>query len=162
LPGATQIELVLPYARESFDGETIKGTGDVQLELAKQFDTPENAPELIGSIALRRSGRTGQGHDSIDAALTAVKSLETVDVVASLGYSFGRSRATLGSLSVHWDATPTVAMRAGVAGTRRALVGELGVSISLSERLILDVTAGRGLTREAPDYTFGVSLPFRF
>jgi hypothetical protein len=38
----------------------------------------------------------------------------------------------------------------------------IGLGRVISPRLLLDVNLGIGLTRDAPDYVFQLSLPFRF
>ena len=39
---------------------------------------------------------------------------------------------------------------------------QIGFDRVLTPKLLLDVTLGVGLTRDSPDYTLQVSLPFRF
>jgi hypothetical protein len=39
---------------------------------------------------------------------------------------------------------------------------QIGVGQALSDKLLLDLSLGIGLTRDTPDYVFRLSLPFRF
>ena len=51
---------------------------------------------------------------------------------------------------------------AGIAGSDQlASVLQFGVDQVLTRKLLLDVSLGVGLTRDAPDYTLMVSLPIR-
>jgi hypothetical protein len=51
----------------------------------------------------------------------------------------------------------------GAPGTDTAAASlQLGFDRVLTPRLLLDVTLGVGLTRDAPDYALQISLPYRF
>ena len=53
--------------------------------------------------------------------------------------------------------------RTGVPGTDTAAASlQLGFDRVLTPKLLFDLTLGVGLTRDAPDYTVQISLPYRF
>lgn len=138
---------------------------------------------------LAPSTSLGAGFDSLQTTLTAVKRMDPLVFLGSLSHSFNRS-TTLGGASVDPSdtnsgtfrtilaASPDVSLRAGfslartgntklngvpIPGSRQTIgLVELGGSVVLTRRVLLDLTIGAGLTEDSPDLVLGVSLPIRF
>lgn len=129
------------------------------------------------------------GYDAVQFRLTGVRRLDPLVFVGSVGHSFNRSAdrggnhiEPAGSNSASFRAilatSPDVSLRTGVAFTRtgdlklngatvggsRQLVSvmEVGGSLVLGRRALLDVSVGAGLTQDSPDFTLAISLPIRF
>ena len=121
--------------------------------------------------------------------LTALKSVDPIVFFTSLSYgaslaiheSFGRVRpgdaidllvGALLSLSPSTSLSvsllqgfraPTTIDGAAIAGSDQvAAIVQFGVDQVITRRMLLDVSLGVGVTRDAPNYTFLVSLPIRF
>jgi hypothetical protein len=132
---------------------------------------------------------SGSGTSSLGVRLTSVKSSDPMVFYSTLAYahdwsvdeSFGRVspgdtlRLDLGAILA---VSPATSLVFGVTQDFRgktqvdglSLPGsdtvasslQLGVDRVLFRNLLLDVTLGVGLTRDAPDYVFQVSAPIRF
>lgn len=127
----------------------------------------------------------GSGFHQLRGSLTAVKRQDPLVFVGSLAYEHvfedddvrpgdSISPAATAFLAV----SPETSLRFGVAqefqrktevngqridgSDRTAAVLELGASSLLGRGVLLDVTAGIGITEDAPDFVFGVSLPIQF
>lgn len=138
---------------------------------------------LVPSTAL------GVGYDSLQATLTAVKRMDPLVFLGSLSHSFNRSTSAggaridpsdtnSGSFRAILAASPDVSLRGGfslartgntrlngvtIPGSRQTVgFAELGGSVVLSRRVLLDLTLGAGLTQDSPDFVLGVALPVRF
>jgi hypothetical protein len=132
---------------------------------------------------------TGAGTDQFGARLTAVKASDPMVFYSTLAYahdlpvreSFGRVapgdaiRLDTGAiLAVSPETSLTFGLSQEFRGKTQvddtsipgsdtvAASLQLGVGRVLSSRVLLDVTLGIGLTRDAPDYVFQVSTPIRF
>ena len=138
---------------------------------------------------LTPSTSLGVGFDSLQTTLTAVKRMDPLVFLGSLSHSFNRSTTAggasidpsdtnSGSFRAILAASPDVSLRGGLSLARtgntklngatipgsRQFVGlvELGGSVVLTRRVLLDVAVGAGLTQDSPDLVLGVSLPIRF
>jgi hypothetical protein len=149
-------------------------------------------PNLIGRVTWdSRTGQTddsvvlGSGFHEITGSLTATKRQDPLVFVGGLSYTgvlernnvdpgdqFGFSLGTL--LAVSPETSLRFFLNQTFAGTTE-LAGQtlsgsdqvstslvLGASSVLTPRILLDVTAGIGLTEDAPGYSISVSLPIRF
>ncbi|GEO41837.1 hypothetical protein SAE02_59850 [Skermanella aerolata] len=133
--------------------------------------------------------RLGSGSDSIQAALTAVKSQDPLVFVGSLSYAANLEDKEAGrtvdpgnqvgvNLSSILAVSPETSLGFGVelsfsnetdvdgqeiAGSD-GLSGvlELGLGTVLTPSTLLSITAGMGFTEDAPDFRLGFSLPIRF
>ena len=132
---------------------------------------------------------TGFGTHEFSARLTALKSTDPLVFFASLSYARDLAvRESIGDLQ-QGDAfgvelgsvlalNPETSLTLGLSQQfrGRALIDhesrpgtdtvesslQLGFDRVLTPRLLLDVSLGVGLTRDAPDYTLQVSFPYRF
>jgi hypothetical protein len=131
----------------------------------------------------------GEGTYQAGARVTALKSIDPMVLFASLSYatnlarreSYGRvhpgdeialqvgaslavSPSTSFSVSFLQDfRNDTIVDKATIAGSDQvASVLQFGLDQVLTRNILLDVTVGVGVTRDAPDYVFAVSLPVRF
>lgn len=138
---------------------------------------------------LAPSTSLGVGYDSLQTTLTAVKRMDPLVFLGSLSHSFNRSTTAgganidpsdtnSGSFRAILAASPDVSLRGGLSLARtgntkfngvaipgsRQFIGlvELGGSVVLTRRVLLDVAVGAGLTQDSPDLVLGVSLPIRF
>lgn len=132
---------------------------------------------------------TGSGTDEFRGRLTALKSSDPIVFFATLSYahdlraheSFGTVQngdaigLDLGAaLALNPDTSLTFGLSQEFQKSTRVDVNslpgtdkinsslELGFAQVVSPRLLLDLSLGVGLTRDAPDYVFQVALPFRF
>lgn len=132
---------------------------------------------------------TGSGTHQVAGRITAFKSLDPLVAYGSLSYSYTFSRKedfgrvnpgntvglTLGALlAVSPDTSLDFAFTQqfvghtkvdgqSIAGSQGvAAVAQFGVDQLLSSRSLLSATLGIGLTNDAPDYQFLVSMPIRF
>jgi hypothetical protein len=132
---------------------------------------------------------TGGGAHVLTGRLTAVKAVDPMVFFSTISYDhsfsqrepFGRFRAgpSIGfELGAVLAVSPETTLSLGLAQDFRgkaeldgislagtdgvASVLQIGVGRVLSPRVLLDLTLGVGLTREAPDYSFQVSAPVRF
>jgi hypothetical protein len=133
----------------------------------------------------------GTGLHEFGARLTALKSSDPMVFFTTLSYAhdLGAHLPATGGLFQQGDAvgldlgavlavSPSTSMTFGLSQLFRersridsgGLPGtdtngaslQLGFDRVLTPKLLLDLTLGVGLTRDAPDYTFQISLPFRF
>lgn len=132
---------------------------------------------------------TGAGPAELGARVTAVKSSDPLVFFGTLSYAhdmsvqepvgavqlgdaYGLELGTVLSVnpqtSLTFGLTQTFRQRTRIDGTgapgtdSTASALQLGFDRVLTPRLLLDISLGVGLTRDAPDYAFQVSLPFRF
>lgn len=143
-----------------------------------------------GSAALGASEPSlGAGYHALRAGLTAVKSQDPLVYFGTLAYTWNLSDTVAGvdidpgdmvnvRLGTVLAVSPQTSLRAvldtefrretEIAGMRApgsddvAASLELGVAAVLTDRMLLDVTAGFGVTEAAPDFRFGIALPYRF
>jgi hypothetical protein len=146
-------------------------------------------PTQSAAAALAPVPALGAGYDALTTTLTAVKRMDPLVFTASLGRAFNQS-ADAGGLRIDpadtnsaafraiLAASPDVSLRGGfslartgnvkvngvpLASSRQnAALLEVGGSLVLSRRTLLDVTLAAGVTQDAPDFVLGVSLPIRF
>jgi hypothetical protein len=131
----------------------------------------------------------GSGLNEFGARLTALKSSDPMVFFATLSYAHDLAANEPAGTIQTGDAiglnlgavlavSPATSMtfglaqefsgrsqvdRIGVPGTDTAAASlQLGFDRVLTPQLLLDLTLGVGLTRDAPDYTVQVSLPYRF
>jgi Putative MetA-pathway of phenol degradation len=149
-------------------------------------------PNLFGSVRWDTdTGETddgiplGSGFDEISGSLTASKRQDPLVFVGGVGYStsFEKGGVDPGdvigfSIGTHLAVSPETSLRFFL---NQSFVDELevdgrdipgsdlvvgtfviGASSILTARVLLDVTAGIGLTEDSPDYFVGVSLPVQF
>jgi hypothetical protein len=153
--------------------------------LTFRFPTGGDPFRTATGAALANGGGAYQG----GLKVTALKSFDPMVLFASLSYaaslpvreSFGRVRPgdeialqLGGSLAVSPDTslsvsflqdfrTDTTVDKAPIGGSDQvASVVQFGLDQVLSRNILLDVSVGVGVTRDAPNYTFAVSLPIRF
>jgi hypothetical protein len=131
---------------------------------------------------------TGSGTSELGVRLTAVKSSDPMVFYSTLAYAHPRSvnesfgRVSLGD-GLRWDmgailaVNPATSLVFGLSQdfrTKTQVDGQsipgsdtlaaslqLGVDRVLFRNLLLDVSLGVGLTRDAPDYVFQISTPIR-
>lgn len=132
---------------------------------------------------------TGSGFQAISGALTAVKSYDPLVFFGRLGYTANLPDKKEGmkidpgdsiglSLGTVLSAGPGTSLRFGIsqsftdevsvdgqtiAGTDQVVgMFNFGVSAALPGRTLLDVSAGVGITEDAPDLMLRAALPYRF
>ncbi len=149
-------------------------------------------PDLIGRVRWDTdTGQTddgvvlGSGFNEITGSLTAVKRQDPLVFVGTASYTTSLENDGIDpgdelglSLGTVLAASPQTSLRFFLA---QKFAGELevdgeeidgsdqvstsliiGASSVIAPRILLDVTAGVGLTEDAPDYSINVSLPIRF
>lgn len=127
----------------------------------------------------------GSGFHEVRGSLVAVKRQDPLVFVASVDYehAFEKDDVQPGSavspaLTAFLAASPETSLRLGIRQTfqgkteidgqriegsdRNASTIEVGASSLLARGVLLDVTAGAGLTRDATDFVFTVALPIQF
>jgi hypothetical protein len=131
----------------------------------------------------------GAGFDAVQTTLTAVKRKDPLVFLGSYTHSFNLATQHDGSSIVPGDAngltlqtllavTPDVSLSSAflvsfagdstVKGRKVEASGQtigilqLGVSVALSDAVLLIATLGAGLTQATPDFLFGVAMPVRF
>lgn len=132
----------------------------------------------------------GAGFDAVQATLTAVKRMDPLVFLGSLTHSFNRSTtaasgaeidpsdSTGASFRAILATSPSASLRLGFSlarsgdlkvngaplpGSKQTLgLLEMGGSVVITRRVLLDVAFAAGLTETAPDFILGVSLPIRF
>jgi hypothetical protein len=149
-------------------------------------------PNLFGSVRWDTdTGETddgiplGSGFDELSGSLTASKRQDPLVFVGGVGYStsFEEGGVDPGdvigfSIGTHLAASPQTSLRFFLNASfidelevdGREIPGSdpvvgtfvIGASSILTARVLLDVTAGIGLTDDSPDYFVGVSLPVVF
>jgi len=143
-----------------------------------------------GDAALGRTEPSfGDGFHTLQGTLTAAKSQDPLVYFGSVGYRRAFSDTISGldvdpgdSVSVRLGTilavSPQTSLRTLFDGVFRsetrvggsAIPGsddlaaalEIGVATVLTERMLLDVAAGFGVTDSAPDFRFAIALPYRF
>jgi hypothetical protein len=148
-------------------------------------------PDLVGRLTWdTRTGSTrngvslGSGFHELSASLTAIKRHDPVAFIGGLSYrhAFERDQVRPGSaISANFGAavalSPETSLQfalgaahqrgtefsgRGVAGTSRTVgTFTVGGSTLLGRGVLLNVSAGIGLTRDADDFSIMVSLPIR-
>lgn len=130
-------------------------------------------------------GSLGSGFNELEGSLTAIYRLDPLVFVGTAGYQYAFEKndirpgeevlLSLGtSLAVSPEASLSLSLNQ-VHRNRLRIGGQpidgssqlassitFGTSVIVAPRMLLQVTAGMGLTDDAPDYSLGVSLPFRF
>lgn len=127
----------------------------------------------------------GIGFDELSASLTALKRQDPLAFTASLSYtktlekddtepgdqiglSLGTSIAASPSTSLSFTLSQSWARETEINGeevkgsSSNSSQFLIGFSSSVSRRALLAFSAGIGLTDDAPDYSFNVSMPIRF
>ena len=131
---------------------------------------------------------TGLGSPQITARLTALKTLDPLVFYSTLSYSANLPyKENIGLVhtgdDIDWQlggllaVSPDTSLSFGLdqqfrfdtrvdggaipGGNGVAAVAQFGVDQVLSSRVLVDLTLGVGLTRDAPDYTFMISVPIR-
>ncbi len=210
LPWRSQAEVKVPYAYAQedsssgvqTDSRSQSGLGDVEVALTHQF-LRESVwlPDLLvegrwktdtGKDAFDGDNGTlplGTGFNGLGARVTAVKTVDPVVLVGTVGHTrnFEGKRQGfdidpgdqwLGSLGSVLAAGPGVSLRTGisvgfsdeatvdgdrVAGSDRVDARlNFGVGATVNESSLLDLGFGVGVTDDAPDFTIRTSLAYRF
>ncbi len=131
----------------------------------------------------------GTGYDSVGGTITAVKSADPLVLLANVSYtanlpagtkqgrrdpgdSFGLGGGAILAVSpdtslsflldFHYHPDDTLDGKALPGSDETVAVLQLGLGRVLSRRVLLNVTAGVGLTADSPNFQLGVSMPFRF
>jgi hypothetical protein len=179
------------FGRLAERDEDRTGLGDVVVGLSKGLLRERGLlPELVAAVEwdTRTGGdddlTAGSGFDEVSASLTATRRADPLVFVGALGYERAFERdgvrpgdeisATLGTVLA---TSPDTSLRflltqsfrgdtelrgADVPGTDRvATTLTLGGSVVLTDRALLDVSAGIGVTDDAPDFSFRVAVPIR-
>jgi hypothetical protein len=179
------------FARVSEREDDRTGLGDVVVGLSKGLVRERGLlPELVAAVEwdTRTGGdddlTAGSGFDEVSASLTATRRADPLVFVGALGYERAFERgdvrpgdeisATVGTVLA---TSPDTSLRAlltqsfrgetelrgnDVPGTDRvATTLTLGGSVVLTDRALLDVSAGIGVTDDAPDFVFRVAIPIR-
>jgi hypothetical protein len=150
-----------------------------------------NLGDIIRTAAASatRAPFPGSGFDSLQTTLTFVKRKDPLVFLGTLSHSFNFSTRRDGVVITPGDAngfslqsilavTPDVSLssafvvsvagdtavggrKIGGSGQTVSLL-QLGGSFTLSDSVLLVITAGAGLTQATPDFLFGVALPIRF
>jgi len=142
-----------------------------------------------GELNTAEGGTIGSGYDSVQAGLTFVKSQDPLVFFGGLGYlanlpedtSSGRIDTGDGvalRLGTALAASPYTSLRFSVSqvftgktsidgrdspgSETRAASFEIGGGAVISDRTLLDFSATIGVTDNAPDFQFAISLPTRF
>lgn len=148
-----------------------------------------NLASLVVPAGVAGSTSLGAGYDSLSARLTAVKRWDPVVVVGSYTHAFARPATVEGArvraadsdaLSVRaiLAASPDISLKGGFTVSRagdtrvdgmpvpgtRATIGllELGGSVALSRKTLVDIGIGIGLTDAAPKFVLNFAIPIRF
>jgi hypothetical protein len=157
---------------------------DVTGALSWRFPTGEDPFRVpISAIA------PGMGVNEFNARLTALKSSDPMVFFTTLSYAHDLPAHEPGGTLQLGDAyeldlgtvlavSPATSLTFGLSqqfrqrtqvngvgapGTDTTISNlQIGFDRVLTPKLLLDVTLGVGLTRDAPDYTFQISLPYRF
>lgn len=167
------------------------GFGDVSIGLTKTLLREKGwRPDLLANVTWDTrtgggGGGAGSGFDEVTGTLTAVKRIDPIVWVGNIfyqyafehndvrpgdeiGFSLGPilaiSPETSARLLVHQTFSNEVeAFGEDIPGSDQVEgTVEFGVSSVLSRRVLLDLSAEIGVTEDAPDFEFGVSLPIRF
>jgi hypothetical protein len=131
----------------------------------------------------------GSGFHGIGGSLTAVKSYDPLVFFGSLSYRANLSAEKRGfdvnpgnevgfAIGTILSAGPGTSLRLGLSHSMRSeaevngqeiagsdevsSIFQVGAAAALPWRTLLDVSAGIGITEDAPDLTLRVSLPYRF
>jgi hypothetical protein len=169
--------------------ESDAGLADVSLAFTKTLLRGEGLlPNLFGAVTwdTRTGGdELGSGFHELAGSLTATKRADPLVYVAGLSYqhAFERGDVQPGqqiglSLGSVLAVSPESSLRffvdqvfsdeterggGDLAGTEQVATSlRIGLSTVLAPRLLLDVEATAGLTEDADDYGFKISLPIRF
>jgi hypothetical protein len=209
LPWRSQAEVRVPYLHvseeSSFSNQSSRndehGLGDIEVGLSHQV-LRENGwvPDLIAGLRYRAptgddsfgsDGKLplGTGFHGIGGRLTAVKSLDPVVVVGSVGYTANLEDDKQGfdidpgdsfdlGITAILAAGPGVSLRTGfgMSFTGEAEVDNsklngsdktegvlsLGGAVVLPKNTLLDLGVGVGVTDDAPDVTARLALAYRF
>lgn len=209
LPWRSQVEVRVPYSRvseessvggNSASSSSSNGLGDIEVGLSHQFLRESGwLPDLIGEVRYRApTGDDGFGSDSLPVGsgfhgatgrITAVKSLDPVVFLGSIGYTANFEDTKEGfkidpgdsiefGISAILAAGPKVSLRTGLglAFTGEAEVDNkkisgsdktegvlnLGGAVVLPGRNLLDLGVGVGVTDDAPDVAVRLALTHRF
>lgn len=176
--GDAEIELSRQFLREG------RWAPDLIGAIGWRFPTGAD-PLKTTNAAVANGGGAQEG----TVRLTALKTADPIVFFGSISYgaslpiqeSFGRVRPGEeinlqlgGLLSVSPDTSLSVSFLqdfrgattvdgAGIPGSDQvASIVQFGVDQVITRRLLLDLSVGLGVTRDAPNYTFLVSLPIRF
>lgn len=206
LPWDSQIEFSAPYELQkrstvsrvgfsgvSEDSATESGLSDLSVGFSKGLLRERGAwPDLIASVRwdsdsgkLRDGVQLGTGFNELTGSLTAVKRLDPLVFVGSLGYRTTLEKSDIDpgdevllSLGSVLAASPETALRfsldqqfrretslrgadaPGSDGVASSL--SIGASTLLGPRTLLSLIASAGISDDAPDYTIRLSLPIRF
>jgi hypothetical protein len=190
LPWSSQLNVRVPYTvYDSFAGvSSSSGLGDIDVGLTQQL-IAERAfvPELLISARWKTTtGRTetnpptGNGVDTVQGALTAVKRQDPLVFFGSVAYtaSLGSGPFDVGDFAggqfgVFLAATPDTSLLFDIDVNstftnrfdefgRLFGVAEVGFLTVLSRKTVLNINAGFGFTPAAPDFRLTISLPIRF
>ena len=157
---------------------------DVLGEVRWKTDTGQDSFE-VGADGMA----TGTGFNAISGAVTAVKSYDPLVFFGKVGYlanlpakkqglDIDPGDSILLSLGTVLSTGPGTSLKFGISeaftddvevdgqtihGTNQ-VVGMLnfGVAAALPNRVLLDISAGVGITEDAPDFALRASLPYRF
>jgi hypothetical protein len=206
LPFDSQVEFTVPYefhdrstvSRVQFsnlseDSASASGFGDLSLAFSKGLLRERGWwPDLIASVRwdsdsgdFRDGIQLGTGFNELTGSLTAVKRLDPLVFVGTIGYrtSFEKNGIDPGdevllSLGSVLAASPETALRfsldqqfrrettlrgvevPGSDGIASSL--SIGASTLLGPRTLLSLIASAGINDDAPDYVIRLSLPIRF
>ena len=209
LPWRSQAEVRVPYLRvseessfgNSSNSSSEHGLGDIEVALSHQlFRESGWVPDLIAELRYRAptgddsfgsDGKLplGTGFHGIGGRLTAVKALDPVVVVGSVGYTANLKDTKQGfdidpgdsvdlSITAILAAGPGVSLRTGfgLSFTGEAEVDNnklsgsdktegvlnLGGAVVLPNNILLDLGVGVGVTDDAADVTARLALTHRF
>lgn len=190
LPWSSQLDVRVPYVvYDKLAGvSSSSGLGDIDVGLTKQLNAERAfVPELLISARWKTTtGRTetnpptGNGVDTVQGALTAVKRQDPLVFFGSVAYaaSLGSGPFDVGDfaggrLGVFLAATPDTSLLFDIDVNstftnrfdefgRLFGVAEVGFLTVLSRKTVLNINAGFGFTPAAPDFRLTVSLPIRF
>jgi hypothetical protein len=211
LPWRSQIEARVPYVRvseessvggNSSSNSNEHGLGDIEIGLSHQLLRESSwTPDLIGEVRYRaptgddgfggddNSLPVGSGFHGITGRLTAVKTLDPVVFLGSVGYTANLKDTKEGfdidpGDSLEFGVTAILAAGPGVSlrtGFGLAFTGEaevdnekisgsdktegvlnLGGAVVLPGKNLLDLGVGVGVTDDAPDVAVRLALTHRF
>lgn len=153
---------------------------------ALSWRAPTGKTRIAGTV---NQPSLGSGYHSVRGSLTAVKTQDPLAFFGSLSYAKNFETTVDGNRLKPGDSvgarlgtilavSPETSLRAAidtefynsstlngvkVPGSDQAVSElELGVATVLSPELLMNITAGVGLTSGAPDFRIGVSFPYRF
>lgn len=173
-------------ARSVSSEDAVKRRGDARLGLAKTVVRERLwVPDIIARASWDTRSGEGTGFDEIIGSLSATKRHDPVTLISSLSYQHGMENEGItpgaavsagfgGLLGLSPETSLRVTVNgfyqqntsvggSAIPGSNRKLASlNIGGSVLLFPGSLLNLSLGIGLTRDADDFSLGMSLPIRF